>query len=956
MDRHNRQLRPRRHRRAGRTHLTVAAALVAASALAGSLVALPAVAAPSGDRTAVAVGSASSGTPATAGATDTSGGSGTTISTGAAPVASGPGWTVTPSDGGYTVTLTLDEPLPVRAAAPTLVVDGTDIGVATTSLDQRTLTVTTTDPSVADATSVVLGSTGGVQRPSGSTPQVQTKPQAVPREAPAPLDADPAAAGPYSVVRADYDLGDQAETIRGFAGRKGEMRAAVWLPTDAPGKRPVAVFLHGRHEVCSGGTPSRAGWPCGKGQTVIPSYLGYTAAAQALASNGVVVVSISANAINALDGTYAADGGAEARGQLVLDHLALLQRADAGQEPKLSSKLVGKLDLRHVGLMGHSRGGDGVVRAALLNSQRKQPFGIVSVLPLAPTDFGRTTLPDVDTAVVLPYCDGDVSDLQGQHFFDDSRTAYGDDVLRSSVLVMGANHNFFNSVWTPATYPKESSDDWWDDSDPVCGAKAKGTTRLSSSAQYAVGTSLVSGFFRLTLGGEQQFLPYFDGSGRVPAALGKADLRVTASLPGSTRRDLALFTAPDPAVTTTGALRAATCASSDGIAVTAALPTCVSGETTAPDFVPTWLAPSVPATPALHVTPTGSATGGEVRVALSPSSGDLSSLSALSLRLTPDDRATSAADVSVRLTDAAGATASVRLSDVSRAGALLPGSPDAVRKTLLQEARVPLASFTGVDLTNVRQVAVVVPKGKSGLLLSDLSAVPASSLGTPKVVDRPSVRVVDRFVDEGNATGTTGVAIVLSRPAEQTATVAFDLDAYDGTVRSTVQSVVFQPGETCHSVAVRKVGNRQASESPTTAYPLSVSLTQGGAVLGDGTGTLTLREDDGVTVDGRTRASAPLVGKAGEACAEAQAARGTVTANPTQPKRGKGVALTTTGFRAGESVTMRIDGGAPRRVTANAAGTATLGIGATRTVGKHTVSAQGYGSGRTASGTFTVRR
>lgn len=962
VDRHHRQHRPRRHSRPGRTRLTAAAALVAAFAVAGSLVALPAVAAPSDDPSAVAVGGASSGTPATGGATGASGGSGgsggsgTTISTGAAPVASGPGWTVTPTDGGYTVALTLDAPLPVRAAAPTLVVDGTDIGIATTSLDQRTLTVTTTDPSVADATSVVVGSTGGVQRPSGSTPQAQAKPQAVPRETPAPLDADPAAAGPYSVVRADYDLGDQAETIRGFAGRKGEMRAAVWMPSNAPGKRPVAVFLHGRHEACSGGTPSKAGWPCGKGQTVIPSYLGYNAAAQALASNGVVVVSISADAINALDGTYAADGGAQARGQLVLDHLALLQRADAGREPKLSSKLVGKLDLGHVGLMGHSRGGDGVVRAALLNSQRKQPFGIVSVMPLAPTDFGRTTLPDVDTAVVLPYCDGDVSDLQGQHFFDDSRTAYGDDVLRSSVLVMGANHNFFNSVWTPATYPKDSFDDWWDDSDPVCGAKAKGTTRLSSSAQYAVGTSLVSGFFRLTLGGEQQFLPSFDGSGRVPSALGGADLRVTASLPGSTRRDLALFTGTDPAVTTTGALRAVTCASSDGIAVTAALPTCVTGETTAPDYVQAWLAPSVPATPALHVTPTGTATGGEVRVAVGASAGDLSSFSAISLRLTPDDRATSAADVSIRLTDAAGATSSVRVSDVSRAGALLPGSADAVRKTLLQQARVPLTAFTGVDLASIRQVAVVVPKGKSGLLLSDLSALPTSSLGTPKVVDRPTVRVVDRFVDEGNATGTTGVAVLLSRPAEQTATVAFDLDAYDGIVRSTVQSVVFQPGETCHSVAVRKVGNRRTSESPTTAYPLSVSLTQGGVVLGDGTGTLTLREDDGVKVDGRTRASAPPVGKAGEACAEAQAGKGAVTANPTQPKRGKGVALTAAGFRSGESVAMRIDGGAVVRVTANVAGTATYRIATTRAVGKHTVSAQGYGSGRVATGTFTVRR
>ncbi len=928
-------------------------AVVGALALAGSLVALPAVAAPVTDPTATAGAAAVDGPPSGSGSGT---GTGTTITTGVAPVASGPGWTVTPTDGGWTVSLTLDEPLPVRAAAPTLVVDGQDIGVAATSIDQRTLTVTTTDPGVADARSVVAGSTATVERPTGPAASAQATPRSVPEEAPAPLDADPAAAGPYSVVRADYDLGDQAETIRGFAGRKGELRAAVWLPADAPGRRPVAVFLHGRHEACSGGTPSDAGWPCGKGQTVIPSHLGYAAAAQALASNGVVVVSISANAINALDGTYADDGGALARGQLVLDHLALLQRADAGSEPRLSSRLVGKLDLQHVGLMGHSRGGDGVVRAALLNAQRKQPFGIVSVMPLAPTDFGRTTLPDVDTAVVLPYCDGDVSDLQGQHFFDDSRTAYGDDVLRSSVLVMGANHNFFNSTWTPATYPKASSDDWWDDTDPVCGAKAKGTTRLSPSAQYAVGTSLVSGFFRLTLAGEQQFLPYFDGSGRVPSALGTADVRVSASLPGATRLDLAPFTRATAAVTTTGDLRGTTCASSDGIAAGATLPTCVSGDTIAPDYVQAWLAPSVPATPALHVTPTGTATGGEVRVAVDAAHGDLSSAVALSLRLTPDDRARTAADVSLRLTDAAGATASVRLSDVSRAGALLPGSSSVPRKTLLQEARVPLASFTGVDLASIRQVAVVVPRGRTGLLLSDLSAVPASSLGTPRVVDRPTVRVADRFVDEGAGRGSTRIALVLSRPAEQTASVAFDLDSFDAVVPSTVQTVVFRPGEVCHSVVVPKVGDRHASGSPTTTWSTSVSLTEGGAVLGDGTGTLTLREDDGVRVAGRTRPSAPPVGVAGDACAEATAGTGTVTVSPTQPQQGRSTVFRSTGFRAGESVAVRIDSGGVVRVTADAKGAATLRVAKAPTAGTHRVSAVGYGSARKAAGSFTVRR
>ena len=61
---------------------------------------------------------------------------------------------------------------------------------------------------------------------------------------------------------------------------------------------------------------------------------------------------------------------------------------------------------------------------------------------------------------MLPYCDGDVSNQQGQHFIDDSRYAYDDDVLRSTVWVMGANHNFFNTVWTPGKYAYSTSDDW----------------------------------------------------------------------------------------------------------------------------------------------------------------------------------------------------------------------------------------------------------------------------------------------------------------------------------------------------------------------------------------------------------------------------------------------------------------------------------------------------------------
>src|SRR6185312_2097821 len=153
---------------------------------------------------------------------------------------------------------------------------------------------------------------------------------------------------------------------------------------------------------------------CVAGYQPIASFHGYDQSAAVLASHGYVVVSISADGVNAQDNPYSDDAGTLARGQLVLQHLDLLARADAGRAPGLSPRLRGRLDLTDVGLMGHSRGGEGMVKAALLNAGRRSPYGIRAVLPLAPIDFGRETLPDVPMAVILPYCDGDVSNLQGQ--------------------------------------------------------------------------------------------------------------------------------------------------------------------------------------------------------------------------------------------------------------------------------------------------------------------------------------------------------------------------------------------------------------------------------------------------------------------------------------------------------------------------------------------------------------
>ena len=108
----------------------------------------------------------------------------------------------------------------------------------------------------------------------------------------------------------------------------------------------------------------------------IPSYAGYDGLGRNLASHGMVVVSIGANGINANDG-FLDDGGASARAQLILEHLRRWRTwdADAGASP-FGARFVGHIDLDRVGLMGHSRGGEGIAAAVQLNQRSSVRFGI----------------------------------------------------------------------------------------------------------------------------------------------------------------------------------------------------------------------------------------------------------------------------------------------------------------------------------------------------------------------------------------------------------------------------------------------------------------------------------------------------------------------------------------------------------------------------------------------------
>jgi hypothetical protein len=304
--------------------------------------------------------------------------------------------------------------------------------------------------------------------------------------------ADPGTPGPYATTMLSYEL--EGVAVDEFPAPL-EVVAEVIAPAGAPTPQPLVLFLHGRHNTCYGLEPEpfvTGDWPCPDGTLPIPSHQGYRYVAELLASQGYLTVSISANGVNGQDGG-AADGGAAARSTLIRHHLALWVGWNNDGGDPWGGIFQGAVDLDHVVLIGHSRGGEGVERAAI-DATPADGYTIVGLVPIGPTSFGRQVGAGIATAVILPYCDGDVSDLQGQQYIDDSRDlTKGNRALRAAVMVLGTNHNYFNTEWTPGLAAAPADDDWgWGGSpdDPNCGAGQP--DRLTPEEQQAVGATYIA--------------------------------------------------------------------------------------------------------------------------------------------------------------------------------------------------------------------------------------------------------------------------------------------------------------------------------------------------------------------------------------------------------------------------------------------------------------------------------
>ncbi|WP_300404645.1 Ig-like domain-containing protein [uncultured Nocardioides sp.] len=328
-----------------------------------------------------------------------------------------------------------------------------------------------------------------------------------------------------------------------------EIRGALYYPADREEPSPLVVLVHGNHGSCDSGT-DRTNLTCDEFKR---NEAGYAYLGENLATWGYTTFSVSQ------DQMMMRQDGAKGKGMhqrrlLIAATLDALSAAnEAGGLPDdehttIGDTLAGSLDLTRIGLMGHSRGGDAVTSFIDYNRIRTDGprYPLRGVISLAPVDYERKAPYGTPYMSILPWCDGDVSNLQGARFFERSQYVNGDDPFpRIQSSQLGANHNWYNSVWFA------DGQDGTNTADAACGNSQPSNDgnvqphnlRLSGAASYdppsyvidnsatfdpevntkisgdadrmgdqeKIGLATMSAFFRRYVGGEGAFDGYMTG-------------------------------------------------------------------------------------------------------------------------------------------------------------------------------------------------------------------------------------------------------------------------------------------------------------------------------------------------------------------------------------------------------------------------------------------------------------
>ena len=386
--------------------------------------------------------------------------------------------------------------------------------------------------------------------------------------------------------------------------------------------------------------------------------------------------------------------------------------------------------MNRLALFGHSRGGEAALVSAnspemLTASRGYGPVAGVLLIAAATVTADPWSGSAVPLATILAACDGDVTTQDGQFFYEGARLAPQQSQWATSVWLERANHNHFNQIL--------GRDPFGTPGRPDCDSILEGETQRRWLADYAVDFLTTLFAQDPTAVRQAEARMGMDVHAPAPDALHALPARVAGLAPASDRRTI--FRPATAEEFTSNLLGGSVTA--DGV-VTHFCPKGFYNPAMLPGSEPcrrTYV--TIPGQPS-HAVVSWDKPGAALRFAVPKGAADLSGYAALSLRAAVDPVSALNTDVkpqafTVRLTDGRGNQARVPTRPDEPALTFPPGlvEPLAEGESIfftgivpLTTIRLALSDFAGVDLTDIREVALEFDQRPSGtLFMGDLEWV-----------------------------------------------------------------------------------------------------------------------------------------------------------------------------------------------------------------------------------------
>ena len=557
------------------------------------------------------------------------------------------------------------------------------------------------------------------QEEPGTTMAPEEAVPVIPTPVPAESETFPTQVTRYNLGEATI-LQDHFPEDSRFRNMPVQLEGVIGIP-ESNRQHPVVLIMHGSHVLCLG----EHKWPCDKEQK---NYEGFAYLVEELARAGYVALSINVNA----EHTDAfGEGRPAVRTKQLIDlHLGELAAANAGESDNFGLDLTGRADLSKLVWMGHSRGAEHANRILREHnlSETKDTAGygpVQGLIQMAPALVAVDSLPaaSLPIATILPACDQDFINLDGQRYYESARLDPERHNLATVVYLEDAIHNYFNTNLDPE-FVEPIADR------PDCTPE----TMMSAEAQQEFLTRYTIDFLQTLYAEPDQALVANQALGILPSE------PAPNALYGVPARVNYL---PDPLDTLPLILPKSERELSQNLqggevqakGVIAAF--CPEGyygpnEEFGTGFCKRFLL-NQPGHPQ-QLLLTWDATGAEWRTSLPDPVSDLSGYAAIQMRVALDPLSDLNSDgmsqtFTLELVDATGQRAQILLPEVE--------FPEGVRKpndyvegnsftghVYMETLRVPLEEFAGIDLSAIAEIALLFDQSQTGaLFFADLAAV-----------------------------------------------------------------------------------------------------------------------------------------------------------------------------------------------------------------------------------------